>query len=109
VGAFDPRHQSCTTLTDFRPNRQFGVTLNKTLRRLASGTCRAGGAMALLCGRVDTSIIHLVGRWRSDVMLRYLHLQAGALTNNLSSTMLRAGVSPHPRSRRSQRRSSSPR
>ncbi len=48
--------------------------------------------MALLCGRVDTSIIQLVGRWRSDVMLRYLHLQAGALMSNLSGTMLQAGA-----------------
>jgi hypothetical protein len=48
--------------------------------------------MAMLCGRVDTSIIQLVGRWRSDVMLRYLYLQASALMNNLSSTMLRAIV-----------------
>jgi hypothetical protein len=26
----------------------------------------AGGAMALLCARIDPDIIHLVGRWRSD-------------------------------------------
>jgi hypothetical protein len=59
---------------------------------VSARSCRAGGAMALLCGRVDTSIIQLVGRWRSDVMLRYLHLQAGALMSNLSGTMLRAGA-----------------
>jgi hypothetical protein len=59
---------------------------------VSARSCRAGGAMALLCGRVDTSIIQLVGRWRSDVMLRYLHLQAGALMSNLSSTMLQAGA-----------------
>jgi hypothetical protein len=46
--------------------------------------------MAWLCGRVDTSIIQLVGRWRSDLMLRYLHLKAGALISHLSSTMLQA-------------------
>ena len=46
---------------------------------VSARSCRAGGAMALLCGRVDTSIIQLVGRWRSDVMLRCLHLQTGAL------------------------------
>lgn len=47
--------------------------------------------MALLCGKVDTSIIQLVGRWRSDVMLRYLHLQAGALMSTLAQTILQAG------------------
>jgi hypothetical protein len=36
----------------------------------------AGGAMALLCAQVDTNIIKMVGRWRSDAMFRYLHLQA---------------------------------
>jgi hypothetical protein len=32
--------------------------------------------MALLNGGVDTDIIRLIGRWRSDKMLRYLHVQA---------------------------------
>jgi hypothetical protein len=30
---------------------------------------RASGAMALLCARVDTDVIRLMGRWRSDEML----------------------------------------
>jgi hypothetical protein len=59
---------------------------------VSARSCRAGDAMALLCGRVDTSIIQLVGRSRSDVILRYLHLQVGALMSNLSSTMLRTGA-----------------
>ena len=37
------------------------------------------GAMALLLGQIDTDIIGLVGRLRSDEMLRYLHLQAALL------------------------------
>ena len=37
---------------------------------------RAGGAMALLVASVGTDTIRLVGRWRSDVMLRYLHTTA---------------------------------
>ena len=32
--------------------------------------------MALLCAEIDTNIVRMVGRWRSDEMLRYLHLQA---------------------------------
>ena len=32
---------------------------------------RAGGAMALLCAGIDSDIICLVGRWRSDEMYRY--------------------------------------
>jgi hypothetical protein len=69
-----------------------GPQLGFNASDVSARSCRAGGAMALLCGRVDTSIIQLVGRWRSDVMLRYLHLQAGALMSNLSGTMLQAGA-----------------
>ena len=44
--------------------------------------------MALLMARVDTDTIRLVGRWRSDVMLRYLHTTAKTLTEGLASRMV---------------------
>jgi hypothetical protein len=69
-----------------------GAQLGFLASNILACSCRAGGAMALLCGRVDTSIIQLVGRWRSDVMLRYLHLQAGSLINGMAATMLNAGA-----------------
>ena len=47
--------------------------------------------MALLCGHVDSDIIKLVGRWRSDEMLRYLHLQAYPLMMHLAPSMVRGG------------------
>ena len=34
------------------------------------------GAMSLLCGGVDSSRIHLLDRWQSWTMLRYLHLKS---------------------------------
>jgi hypothetical protein len=37
---------------------------------------RSSGAMSLLCARVDTDMIRLLGRWRSDKMLCYLHVQS---------------------------------
>ncbi|KAL3809642.1 hypothetical protein ACHAXA_003728, partial [Cyclostephanos tholiformis] len=37
---------------------------------------RAAGATALLLARVDPDVIRLIGRWRSDEMLWYLHVQA---------------------------------
>ncbi len=37
---------------------------------------RAGGAMALLCAGVSGERIRMVGRWRSDELYRYLHVQA---------------------------------
>lgn len=52
---------------------------------------RAAGAMALLCAHVDTDMIRLLGRWRSDEMLRYLHLQAEPVMRNYSAMMLQGG------------------
>ena len=52
---------------------------------------RVGGAMALLCGKVDADTIRLVGRWKSDAMFRYLHAQALPLIRDLASTMLTHG------------------
>ena len=52
---------------------------------------RAAGANALLCGGVDTDVIRLLGRWRSDEMLRYLHTQANPLLRTFASQMLTGG------------------
>jgi hypothetical protein len=49
---------------------------------------RASGVMALLCARVDTDTIRLLGRWRSDEMLRYLHVQFYPIVAPLASRML---------------------
>ena len=53
---------------------------------------RAGGAMALLCAGVDSDRIRLLGRWRSDEMYRYLHVQAQPVMTGLAAaSMLRGG------------------
>lgn len=52
---------------------------------------RAAGAMALLLSDVDSNIIQLIGRWRSDAMLRYLHVQAAPLMKDYSRRMLDGG------------------
>ena len=54
---------------------------------ISARSLRAGGAMALLCAHVDTDIIRLVGRWRSDEMLRYLHTQAYPLMHTFAQAM----------------------
>ena len=51
----------------------------------------AGGAMALLMACVDMDTIRLVGRWRSNVMLRYLHTKAKTFTEGLASRMVQHG------------------
>jgi len=51
---------------------------------------RAAGAMALLCAHVDSDTIRLIGRWRSEEVLRYLHVQAAPLQCDYSHRMLAA-------------------
>jgi hypothetical protein len=59
---------------------------------VSARSLRAAGAMALLCANVDSDRIRLLGRWRSDEMLRYLHVQAEPLMRNFSSRMLAGGT-----------------
>ena len=47
-----------------------GPQVGFTPEDVSARSMRAGSAMALLMARVDTDTIRLVGRWRSDVMLR---------------------------------------
>ena len=47
--------------------------------------------MALLCSGIDADIIRLIVRWRSDEMLRYLHLQAEPLMQGFSERMVTHG------------------
>ncbi len=58
---------------------------------ISARALRAGGAMALLCAQVDPDIIKLVGRWKSDQMLRYLHLQAYPKMHTFSQLMMSGG------------------
>ena len=52
---------------------------------------RAGGAMALLLGDVDYDKIKLLGRWRSDAMMVYLHTSARPLMQNFANVMVNHG------------------
>ncbi len=58
---------------------------------LSACCLRAAGAMALLLAQVDPDLIRLIGRWRSDKMLRYLHVQAYPLMKDYTRKMLSAG------------------
>lgn len=62
-----------------------------TVTDVSVRSTRAGGAMALLCAGIDSDRIRLVGRWRSDEMYRYLHVQAQPVMTGLSAAMLRGG------------------
>lgn len=66
-------------------------TLGFPPTEISARAIRAGGAMALLCARVDADVIKLVGRWRSDQMLRYLHLQAYPQMHTFATLMVQHG------------------
>ena len=47
--------------------------------------------MALLCSGVDTDIISIIERWRSDEMMCYLHVQADPIMSNYSKLRISHG------------------
>ena len=70
-----------------RVGEKYGITPDD----ISARALRASGAMALLCANVDPVRIQLFGRWKSDCMLRYLHVQADSLVKDLSGQMLASG------------------
>lgn len=58
---------------------------------ISARSLRAGGAMALLVGRVDTDTIKLLGRWHSDAMMRYLHQDSIGVMQKLAKLMYNHG------------------
>ena len=70
---------------------ELGTDLGFLPSDVSARCLRAAGATALLVGKVDTDVIRLIGRWRSDEMLRYLHVQAAPLMSDFARRMLHAG------------------
>ena len=68
-----------------------GTHLGFTHHDVSAISLWAAGAMALLCSGVDHDIISLIGRWRSDEMMRYLHVQAEPIMSNFSKLMISHG------------------
>ncbi len=52
---------------------------------------RAGGAMALLSANCDSNVIKLLGRWKSDAMMDYLHEQSLPIFKRLATAMFNNG------------------
>jgi hypothetical protein len=68
-----------------------GQTVGITPADISVRSLRSSGAMALLCADVDTDRIRLLGHWRSDEMLRYLHVQALPIVTPLANLMVQHG------------------
>jgi hypothetical protein len=58
------------------PRTAIGDSLGLKPGDISARALRAGGVMALLLGKVDYATIQLIGRWRSDQILRYLQVSA---------------------------------
>jgi hypothetical protein len=59
---------------------------------ISARSLRAGGAMALLHGKVDLSNIWMMGRWHCDAMMRYLDVQAQPILGNYAARMFNEGT-----------------
>ena len=68
-----------------------GPGLGFTANDVSARCLRAAGANALLCAGIDTDVIRLLGRWRSDEMMRYLHCQARPVLRDFAQQMLHGG------------------
>ncbi|KAI2493227.1 hypothetical protein MHU86_21301 [Fragilaria crotonensis] len=66
--------------------------LGFSAKDVSARSTRSGGAMALLCAGIDGDRIRLIGRWRSDEMYRYLHVQAQPVMNGIAAAMFRGGT-----------------
>ena len=73
--------KSCTAI---------GASLGLSPSDISARALRAGGAMALLRAKVDSDEIKIMGRWKSDAMLVYLHRSA-LDTIDFASRMLQGG------------------
>ena len=67
-----------------------GPQLGFTADDVSARSLRAAGAMALFNMKVDALTIRLIGRWRSDEMLRYLSTQCEPVMRGLSRKMIQA-------------------
>ncbi|MGH7974225.1 MAG: hypothetical protein ACREBR_01770, partial [bacterium] len=70
---------------------ELGSTVGVSPDDISARSLRSSGAMALLCARVDSDRIRLLGRWRSDEMFRYLHVQAYPVMRDFVQIMLEGG------------------
>ena len=68
-----------------------GPSLGFTAKEVSARSMRASGAMALYHSKVDALTIRLIGRWNSDAMLEYLHVQSEPAMRGLSEKMVNYG------------------
>ncbi|MEA3642884.1 MAG: hypothetical protein VBE63_23510 [Lamprobacter sp.] len=68
-----------------------GMRLNILPHEIDARSLRSGGATAMLCAKIDKDLTQLQGRWKSDAMIRYLHISAAPIVNSFARKMFKAG------------------
>jgi hypothetical protein len=59
---------------------------------VSAQSLRAGGAMAMMCSKIDMNNIRMMGRWHRDVMMRYLHVQAHPIIDHYAAKVFNNGT-----------------
>ena len=73
-----------------------GEPYGLTPDQVSARSTRPSGALAVMCGGVDTSRGRLQGRWKSDIMFRYLMVQHAPLCADISQRMVNGGNFTQP-------------
>eukprot|EP00978_Attheya_sp_CCMP212_P028261 scaffold97193_cov48-Attheya_sp.AAC.1 len=58
---------------------------------VSAHSLHSSGAMVMLCAGIDSLIIKMLGHWRSDEILRYLHVQATPVSASIANRMRQNG------------------
>ena len=72
--------------------RSAGPSNGFTKADISAHSLCLGGCMALHMAQVDPYTIRLVGRYRSDTIIHYLHMTAKSFTEVLSANMFEHGA-----------------
>ena len=72
--------------------RAAGLSIRFTEADISAHSLHEEGDIAILMARVEPDTIRLVGRWRSDTILYYIHTTAKSFTRGLSANMLKHGA-----------------
>ena len=68
-----------------------GTAIGFTPTYISVRYLQAGGSMALLTEIVDPDTTRILGRWRSDTILLYLHTTSNSFTDDLAVRMFQYG------------------
>ena len=72
------------------------MTLNINPCKIDSRSPCSGGATTSLCAQVDRDLVQLQGCWKSDAMMRHLHVSASPWVNKFAEQMFKAGSFTFP-------------